>query len=77
MGEELELKVEEKVAEVEVDNLVDSNGKTTDEKIENSLNYDSLSDAEKSAIDDFNQKIDVNDSTMLLQYGAKAQAKIS
>jgi len=77
MGEELELKVEEKVAEVEVDNLVDSNGKTTDEKIENSLNYDSLSDAEKSAIDDFNQKIDINDSTMLLQYGAKAQAKIS
>ena len=77
MGEELELKVAENVVEADVDKLVDSNGKTTDEKIESSLNYDSLSEPEKKAIDDFNGKIDINDSTMLLQYGAKAQAKIS
>ena len=77
MGEELELKVAESVVEADVDKLVDDNGKTTDEKIESSLNYESLSDAEKAAIDDFNTKMDINDSTMLLQYGAKAQAKIS
>lgn len=77
MGEELELKVAESVVEADVDKLVDDNGKTTDEKIESSLNYESLSDAEKKAINDFNTKMDINDSTMLLQYGAKAQAKIS
>ena len=74
--EGLELKVEEKVAEEKVANLT-LDGKVTEEKIENSLNYDSLSEAEKKAVDEFNQKIDVSDSTQVLQYGAAAQEKIS
>ena len=36
-----------------------------------------LSDDEKRAIDEFNEKIDVSDSTQILQYGVKAQSKIS
>ena len=74
--EGLELKVEEKVAEEKVANLT-LDGKVTEEKIENSLNYDSLSEEEKAAIEDFNSKIDVTDSTQLLQYGVAAQEKIS
>ena len=73
--EEMELKPQKKE---EVENLVSNEGaKITEEKIEESLNYDSLTDAEKKAVDDFNSKIDINDSTQVLQYGAKAQSKIS
>ena len=76
MGE-LELQVKKEVKEEEVSNLVSESGKVTNEKIEESLNYDSLTQEEKDAIDEFNKKIDVNDTTQLLQYGAKAQSKIS
>ena len=75
--EGLELKVEKEVKKEEVENLVQTAEKVTNEKIEESLNYDLLTDAEKKAIDEFNEKIDVTDSTQVLQYGAKAQAKIS
>ena len=73
--EELELKVGKKE---EVENLVKEEGvKITEEKIEKSLNYDSLTAEEKKAVDEFNEKININDSTQVLQYGAKAQSKIS
>lgn len=71
----MELKVEnkddEKVAELA------KQKKVTEEKIEKSLNYDELTVEEKKAIDEFNAKIDVFDSTQILQYGAAAQNKIS
>ncbi len=74
-----ELKVMESAAEAKsVESLVkETEGKVTNEKIEESLNYDLLSEQEKAAIDEFNKKLDVNDSTQVLQYGAKAQSKIS
>ena len=75
--ENLELKVEQEVKKEDVEELVKDTEKVTNEKIEESLNYDALSEAEKKAVDDFNKKIDVNDSTQVLQYGAKAQSKIS
>ena len=77
MSEALELKVEKEVKKEEVENLVENGEKVTNEKIEESLNYDLLTQEEKNAIDEFNNKIDVNDSTQILQYGAKAQANIS
>ena len=62
----------------ETENLVNTEGaKISEEKIENSLNYDLLTEEEKRAIDEFNSKIDLLDSTQVLQYGAKAQSKIS
>lgn len=73
----LELKVEKKVESKKMEELVNDSTKITEEKIEKSLNYDELSDEEKKAVDDFNAKIDVLDSTQILQYGAAAQAKIS
>ena len=77
---EAELKVEKKVEEKEVDKIVEEAGgteKVTNEQIEASLNYDNLSAAEKKAIDDFIKKVDVEDATQVIQFGAKAQAKIS
>ncbi len=75
--EQMELKVEEKVKEEEVDKLVKEPKLVTNEKIEASLNYDSLTEAEKQAIDEFNKKIDITDSTQVLQFGVPAQNKIS
>ena len=75
--ENLELKVEKEVKEEEVKEILEQKGEVTNEKIENSLNYDSLTEEEKTAIEEFNKKIDVTDSTQVLQYGAKAQSKIS
>ena len=71
----LELKVEKKMDEEEVKELVGDN--VTEEKIEESLNYEMLSEEEKKAVDDFNSKIDINDATEILQFGAPAQDKIS
>lgn len=76
MGE-LELKVAKEVKKEEVEGLIKDQKEVTNEKIEESLNYDLLSQEEKAAIDEFNQKLDIEDSAEVLQYGAKAQAKIS
>ena len=70
-----ELKVEKKVDEG-VKEIAEV-GKVTDERIEKSLNYDLLTKEEKKAIDEFNEKLDINDSTQILQYGLPAQEKIS
>ena len=72
----MELKVEKKMDEKKLDELAEIK-EVTEEKIEESLNYDLLSKEEKEAIDDFNKKIDVNDTTQVLQFGSSAQAKIS
>lgn len=73
--EGLELKVEQKVNEESIENLTSE--KVTEEKIENSLNYDILTKEEQKAIDEFNSKIDITDTTNIIQYGASAQEKIS
>ena len=72
--EGLELKVEKKVDE-KLEELTSE--KVTEEKIENSLNYDNLTKEEQKAIEEFNSKIDVTDTTQVIQYGAAAQEKIS
>ena len=72
----LELKATKKLEEKNVAELVDAK-EITEERIEKSLNYDELSADEKKAVDEFNSKIDVFDSTQVLQYGAAAQKKIS
>ncbi|MBR3161526.1 MAG: toxic anion resistance protein [Bacilli bacterium] len=73
----LELKVEEKVDEKEIEKVVEDNKEVSNDVIEKSLNYDTLSDAEKKAIEEFNKKLDVNDGTQVLQFGSAAQDKIS
>ncbi len=73
----MELKVENKISAQTAEKLTENVSKITDEKIEKSLNYDELSKEEQKAVDEFNAKIDVMDSTQVLQYGASAQNKIS
>lgn len=73
----LELKVENKLKEEEVKALTENAKEITNEKIERSLNYDELPNSEKEAVDEFIKKIDIFDQTMVLQYGAKVQNKIS
>ena len=75
--EGLELKLESSKVEKEVESLVTSEDKVTEEKVEESLNYDLLTDKEKKAIDEFVEKIDVFDATQVLQFGSASQAKIS
>jgi uncharacterized protein YaaN involved in tellurite resistance len=72
-----QLKVKNKIEEEKVEELVNSSEKVTNEKIEESLNYDLLTKEEKEAIDEFNKKIDITDSTQVLQYGSAAQSKVS
>ncbi len=73
----LELKLESAKVEKKVEDLATSTEKVTEKKVEESLNYDLLSSEEKKAIDEFVEKIDVFDSTQVLQFGASSQAKIS
>lgn len=78
--EEIQVKVnkeEEKVVENLAKEVKAESEVQANKKIEESLNYDLLTDEEKEAIDTFLSKIDVNDTTQVIQYGAKAQAKIS
>ncbi len=77
MSEALELKVEPKMASEKIEKEILTGEKVTDEKVESSLNYELLSKEEKDAIDEFCKKIDVTDSTQVLQFGAAAQNKIS
>ena len=72
---ELKINFDEK-KDKKVEELV-TEKKVTEEKIEDSLNYDLLSKEEKEAIEEFNSKVDVFDNTQILQYGAAAQNKIS
>ena len=77
MSEVLELKVEPKMESEKIEKEILTGEKVTDEKVESSLNYELLSKEEKDAIDEFCTKIDVTDSTQVLQFGAAAQNKIS
>ena len=72
---ELKINFDEKKNK-KVEELVDET-KVTEEKIEDSLNYDLLSKEEKEAIEEFNSKLDVNDNAQIIQFGAAAQNKIS
>lgn len=77
MSDALELKIEPKIASEKIEKEILEGEKVTEEKVENSLNYDLLSKEEQTAIDEFCEKVDVSDTTQILQYGAAAQNKIS
>ena len=72
----MELKLE-KTSTKELEGLVSSEKRVSEAKIEKSLNFDNLTDAEKKAIEKFNSEIDVYDQTQILQFGSAAQDKIS
>lgn len=75
--ENLVLEVKPEISTKEIENELIENKVVTEEKLEDSLNYDKLSDAEKQAIDEFIAKVDVNDTAIILSYGASAQQEIA
>ena len=72
-----ELRVNYNKEDKKVEKLATLEEKVTEEKIEDSLNYELLTKEEKEAIEEFNKKIDVYDNTQILEYGSAAQNKIS
>ena len=77
MSEKIELSVAAEVDTKELEEKMMASPKVSEATVEKSLNYDLLTDNEKAAIDDFIQKVDISDTTQLLQYGSSAQSKIS
>lgn len=76
-AEALELKVEPKKEVEKIEKEILNGDGVTEEKVESSLKYDLLTEEEKKAIDEFCAKVDVSDTTQILQYGSAAQNKIS
>ena len=75
--ENLILEVKPEISTKEMENELIEKKVISEEQVENSLNYEKLSDAEKSAIDEFISKVDVNDTGIILSYGASAQQEIA
>ena len=55
----IELKVENAIKDEKLEELASHPSDITEERIEKSLNYNELSNEEKKAIDEFNEKLDV------------------
>lgn len=72
----MELKVE-KMGQKELEKISDIKDVANEKEIESSLNYDTLTEEEKKAIDKFNKEIDINDQTQIIQFGNAAQENIS
>ncbi len=78
MSDNIELKIENNLDTKKIEDEISvTDEKVSEEVVENSLNYDNLEPAEKAAIDEFIQKVDVTDTTQIIQYGSTAQNKIS
>lgn len=77
MSEKLELDVKANIDTKEIESNLLAEKKVSEEVVEKSLNFDTLTVEEKQAIEEFVQKVDVSDTTQILQYGSGAQIKIS
>ena len=75
--ENIELEVKPEMDTKSLENEISAGKKIEEKEVEKSLNYEALTKEEQAAIDSFNEKIDVTDTTQILQYGSSAQSKIS
>ena len=71
--ENIILEVKPEISTKEIENELIEKKVVSEEQVENSLNYEKLSEAEKTAIDEFISKVDVNDTAIILSYCASAQ----
>ena len=72
----MELKVE-KMEQKELEKLASVKNVADEKEIESSLNYDNLTQDEKDAIEKFNNEINIDDQTQIIQFGSAAQDKVS
>ena len=77
MDEEIKLEVVSNVDTKEIETALETTKKVDEAVVEKSLNYDVLTDEEKKVIDTFLEKVDVKNTTQILQFGASAQNNIS
>ncbi len=77
MNESVELELKPELDTKALEGELSAGRKVEENEVEKTLNYDALSKEEQKAIDDFNSRIDIADTTQILQYGASAQNKIS
>ena len=77
MGNSIELELKSEVDTKSLESEMSAGKKIEEKEVEKSLNYDALTKDEQAAIDAFNEKVDVTDTTQILQYGSAAQNKIS
>ena len=77
MSEKVELQVAPSVDKEKMENELLKEKEVSEAAVEKSLNYDALTEEEKRAIDEFIAKVDVTDTTQVLQYGSSAQSKIT
>ncbi|MBR3697224.1 MAG: toxic anion resistance protein [Clostridia bacterium] len=75
--ENIEIELKSDINTKPIENSISFGEKIEETEVEKTLNYDALTKVEQEAIDSFNQKIDINDTTQILQYGSSAQTKIS
>ena len=75
--ENFEIELKSGISTKSIENEISVGKKIEEKEVEKSLNYDILTKEEQAAIDSFNGKIDITDTTQILQYGASAQNKIS
>lgn len=75
--ENFEIELKSGISTKSIENEISVGKKIEEKEVEKSLNYDILTKEEQAAIDSFNEKIDITDTTQILQYGASAQNKIS
>ena len=77
MKDELVLSVEPEVSTKEIERELDDKKEISEEKVEDSLNYEKLTNNEKKAIDEFIAKLDLSDTGTVLAYGNQAQQEIA
>ena len=77
MNEEIKLEVVSNVDTKEIETALEKNKKVDEAVVEKSLNYEALTEEEKTAIDSFLEKVDVKNTAQILQFGASAQNNIS
>ena len=75
--EELNIKLDSKENVDAAEEKLVENKKITEEEVERSLNFNALSEEEQKAIEDFNSKVNISDTNVILTYGSSAQKKIS
>ena len=77
MKDELILELKPEVSTKKLEDELMENKSITEEKVEDSLNYDKLSKEEKKAIDEFVSKLDLTETNNVLAYGREAQSDIA
>lgn len=75
MNNKLELNITEDLDKIKND--IAGTTTVSETQVEESLDYNKLNDQEKTAIDEFVEKIDEKDTNMIISFGAPAQTKIS